>query len=139
MPSRPRKESDLRALCAHLYPDDGIDPRADRRHKTDFDSKPDRKTWQLCKQVARTLQLALGTLPRADALAGVTVGNVTPAPHAGRLRVAILAPDPARRAHVETIINHHAAQLRAEVAAAITRRRAPELTFTVIAEGGHHD
>lgn len=136
MPSRKRKENDLRALCAHLYPDDGVDPREDRRRDAEYEKKPDRKIRQLCKQVERTLQLAFGALPRADALVGATVWEVTPAPNAGRLRVVISVPDPNRKDEVAAIVRRHTGRLRAEVAAAITRRRAPELTFDVMVGGG---
>ncbi|MGD8452827.1 MAG: ribosome-binding factor A [Phycisphaerae bacterium] len=136
MPSHKRKKTDLRALCAQLHPDDGVDPREDRRRDAEYERKPDRKIWQLCKQVEQTLQLAFGALPQAAALAGVTVSEVTPAPNAGRLRVVIAVPVPDRAAQVLAIVRQHARQLRAEVAAAITRRRAPELTFDVLVEGG---
>lgn len=136
MTSHKRKTDDLRALCAHLHEDDGVDPREDKRRDATYSKKTDRKTRQLCKQVERTLQLALSALPQADALAGVSVWEVIPAPNAGRLRVAISVPQASRKAEVTAILEVHAGRLRAEVAAAITRRRAPELTFEVIMEGG---
>jgi len=136
MPSRKRKEKDLRALCAHVYADDGVDPREDKRRDARLDRKPDRKALQLCKQVAQTLQLAFGALPQADELAGVSVVEVTPAPNSGRLRIVIAVPEPGRQRRIDAILRQHGGRLRSEVAAAITRRRAPELTFDVIAEGG---
>lgn len=139
MTSHKRKTDDLRALCAHLFIDDGVDPREDKRRDATYSKKPDRKTRQLCKQVERTLHLALGTLPEAHALAGVSVLDVAPAPNAGRLRVVISVPDHSRKAEVASILQLNAGRLRAEVAAAITRRRAPELTFEVTMEGGDHD
>jgi len=139
MPLRKRTEDDPRALCAHLYPDDGVDPREDKRRGARYDRKPDRKIRQLCKQAARTLQLALGALPAADALVGVAVREVIPAPNAGRLFVVITVPDPRRQQEVAAIVERYGGKLRAGVAAAITRRRAPELTFEVIVEGGDRD
>lgn len=139
MTSRKRMKSDPRALCAQLYPDDGVDPREERRRDARCNEKPDRKTRQLCKQAVRALQLALGALPRAGVLAGVFVKEATPAPHAGRLRVVVVVPDPWRREEVAAVLESCAGRLRVEVAAAITRRRAPELTFEVIAEGESHD
>ena len=137
MPSRKRKEDNLRALCAHVYPDDGVDPREDKRRDAKCEKKPDRKLQQLCKQVAQTLQLALGALPQADALVGVSVRDVRPAPNAGRLCAVIAVPDPRRREEVAAIVQRHGGRLRGEVAMTITRRRAPELTFEVLVEGGH--
>jgi ribosome-binding factor A len=139
MPSRKRKKDDPRALCAHLYPDDGVNPREDVRQDALDGRKPDRKTRQLCKQVAQTLQLALGGLPEADVLVGVSVWDVTPAPHAGRLRVVMAVSEAGRAAEVAALLRQRGAWLRGEVAAAITRRRVPELTFDVIVRGGGRD
>jgi ribosome-binding factor A len=136
MSSRERNQYDPRNLCAHLHPDDGIDPREMARRDTEYDTKSDRKVWQLCKQVGRTLQLALGTLPRADMLVEVSVQTVTPAPNAGRLRVVLAIPDPQRREEVAALLTEHGGRLRREVASTISRRRAPELAFEVIVEGG---
>lgn len=135
MPSRKRKEDDLRALCAHVYPDDGVDPRDDKRRAVTHDRKTDRKLLQLCKQVGQALHLALGELPQTDVVTGILVQSVEPAPHGGRLRVTIAVPNLQQRAPVAALMQRHAGRLRAEVAAAITRRRAPELTFEVVVEG----
>ena len=136
MRSHKRNGQDLRALCADLHPDDGVDPREDKRRDAENEKKPDRKLRQLCKQVAQTLQLAIGGLSQADALVGATVWDVSPAPNAGRLCVVIAVPDPGRREEVAAIVRRHSGRLRGDVASAITRRRAPELTFEVIVEGG---
>lgn len=139
MTSRKRKNHSLRALCAQFYPDDGVDPRTSTRHGADDRSKPDRKLRQLCQQVAHTLQLALGALPHAEMLAGVYVEKVVPGPHAGRLRAVVTVPDPQRRAEIAHTFAEHSRRLRSEVATAITRRRAPELVFEFVVEGGAHD
>lgn len=139
MHSRKRKNLNPREICAQTYPDDGVDPREDKRRDAKYERKPDRKLWQLCKQVAHALQLAFGTLPRADALVGVSVRDVRPAPNAGRLCVVIAVPDPSRREEVAEIMRRHTGRLRGEVAEAIARRRTPELTFEVIVEGGIYD
>jgi ribosome-binding factor A len=136
MHSRKRNEQDLRALCADLHPDDGVDPREDKRRDAGDERKPERKLRQLCKQVAQALQLALGNLPHADGLVGVSVWDVSPAPNAGRLCVVIAVADAGRREQVAAIVRRHSGRLRGEVASAITRRRTPELTFEVIVEGG---
>lgn len=139
MPSRKRKKDDLRALCAHVHPDDGVDPHEDKRRDAEHVNKPNRKTWQLCKQVTQTLQLALGSLPCSDVLVGVSVQSVTPAPDAGRLCVVIAVPEPQRQEEVATAVRRHRGRLRGEVAAAITRRRTPELTFEFAVEGVSRD
>jgi len=137
MNSRKRRLDALRALCAELHPDDGVDPRDEKRRAARVERKNDHKVWQLCKQVAHTLHLALGALPDADALAGVIVQAVEPAPNAGRLRVTFAVADPRQIPEVSAVVERHAGRLRAEMAAAITRRRAPELVFAVVAGGDH--
>jgi hypothetical protein len=49
MPSRKRRETEPRALCAQMYEDDGVDPRDDKRAHARDEGKPDRKLRQLCK------------------------------------------------------------------------------------------
>lgn len=138
MQSRKRDERELRALCAHLYPDDGVDPREDKRRNAGVENKSSRKLRQLCKQTARTLQLALGMLPQADALVGVHVRAVRPAPNAGRLCAVLVVPDPGHLEEVAAVVRRYNRVLRGEVASAITRRRAPELIYDVVLEGGEH-
>jgi len=137
MNSRKRKEEMLRALCANWHPDDGVDPREDKRRDDNNLEKPDRKLHQLCRQAQRALQLALDALPHAAAL-GLTLRDVVPAPNAGRLCVLVSVPTPALRAEAIALLNQRAGWLRTDVAAAVSRRRAPELTFQiVIAECDH--
>jgi len=116
-----------------------VDPREDTRANARGREKPDRKLRQLCKQVAQTLQLALASLPEVEDLTGVYVREVMPAPDAGRLCVGLVVPDASRRDTVKEIVRRHDGLLRAEVARAITRRRVPELTYWIVAEGGGHD
>ena len=99
-------------------------PRLDR-------PRPARKTLQLCGQVARTLEYVLAE--QGDAvLRDLLVLRVEPAPDASRFLVTvapmIVGPDfdPMR-----TLAQLEAAsgRLRREIAAAITRRKAPSLAF----------
>jgi ribosome-binding factor A len=135
-PSRRQLES----LCADVHPDDGMDPKLFlRRHKRPpplREAHPvHRKTLQLC-QVADTLSLVLSGECSDEFLQSLQVVAVRPAPNAAQLLVLVTssptdpAPDPA------TISAHLAAangRLRAEVAAAIVRRRAPKLVFQYVA------
>ncbi|NOX57301.1 MAG: hypothetical protein GXP29_00385 [Planctomycetes bacterium] len=59
MPSSKRDAEDLRALCEQTYPDDGVNPRDDKKRETVRTNKHDRKLQQLCKQVESAMQLAL--------------------------------------------------------------------------------
>ena len=92
----------------------------------------DRKTLQLCRQVERALAWALGDSDD-DLLRELLVVSVEPAPNARRLLVSV-APLERLNDLFEVIRHLEAARgrLRSEVAAAITRRKAPELMFRCI-------
>ncbi len=139
MPSRQRNEERLRALCASVGSDDGVNPREDKRRNAESGSRPDRKLRQLCRQAAHVLQLALDALPETGALAGASVRNVTPASNANRLLVSVTVPDLQQKEAVAAILTRYAGRLRSEVATAVSRRRAPELAFEVWVEGVGHD
>ena len=80
MPSSKRKADDVRALCTRIHPDDGVDPREDKRRDVDRTKKHERKLQQLCKQVANALQLVL---PNVQLLGDARISSVMPAPNAG--------------------------------------------------------
>ncbi|HND52337.1 MAG TPA: hypothetical protein PLV92_08065 [Pirellulaceae bacterium] len=93
-----------------------------------------RKTLQLCRQVAETLSYVLSGECHDEQLAGLQVLAVEPAPNASQLLVTV-APGVGETLSnpVETMARLHdaAGWLRTEVAAAITRRRAPQLLFRI--------
>ncbi|HEX5241810.1 MAG TPA: hypothetical protein VFW23_01010 [Tepidisphaeraceae bacterium] len=107
------------------------------------------KDQQLCRQVAQTLSLALAGCGDA-LLRDLYVADVVPAPDAGRLLVSVypmtaMAPregQPNAATSAEQMsqilarLDAAAPMLRREVASAITRKRAPELLFRVVASGG---
>jgi ribosome-binding factor A len=85
---------------------------------------------RLCSQVREALTYALADC--ADpVLQSLFVAGVMPAPDATRLAV-LLCGDEAARAKLALA----APRLRAEVAHAIHRKRAPELVFRVTADAG---
>ena len=129
MSSRKKKRVDLRAVRAQADPDDGTDPRFwhDRRTRG-----TDRKLRQLCKQVGDAVQLALGGTHAAEAFVGAIVAQVTPAPNAGNLAVEIEVASAQQQAEAQAALARVGGYLRGEVAQAITRRRAPQLTFVVL-------
>ena len=91
------------------------------------------KTLQLCRQVQRTLQLALGCRAEEE-LQGLEVLSVEPAPNASQLlvRLAPLLPSDVRPVeNVWSQLGPATGALRTEVAAAIRRRRAPQLLFQI--------
>ena len=97
----------------------------------------DRKTLQLCAQVADTLNAVLSGECDDDDLRELMVVGVVPAPHAGQLLVSVAQALPGEPLDVGLAARKLAAagaRLRQAVAEAITRRRAPALLFTVAAD-----
>ena len=135
----PEELERLAALCGELSFDDEIDPRRDRRGSSR--KKAERKAYQLCRQVDETISLVLAG---ADdpALRELSVARVEPARGASHLRVWITAhpplpgEDPVDPAAALESVERAAGILRAEVAQAITRRRAPELSYRFLPPEG---
>jgi len=131
-----RKRPSIRKMlisCRELDPQDGLDPRYDARGETL--RVANRKALQLCGQVARTLQAVLAGECRDDLLRELRVESVVPAPNSSRLLVTVSLATPGREIPVaEVLARLQKAQglLRCEVAAAINRRKVPELLFRLI-------
>lgn len=120
--------------CGEIREGDGIDPRqffkSSRGRK-----KEDRKAKQLCRQVAETLDQILAGELGDDVLRMLRVSDVLPAPNASRLLVTLIAdcpPQDFNRGLIDDRLAQFCGRLRSEVAAAITRRKAPSLAFEVI-------
>lgn len=91
-----------------------------------------RKDAQLCEQVREAISLALAE--SADpVLAGASAISVDPAPNVTHLRVTIVAPPGADPRSLEDRIDEQSTRLRAEVAAAIHRKKVPSLSFVAVA------
>ena len=130
--SRRRTRRSLERLAAELGPEDGSEPKQFHRKPWDAPKQAGRKARQLCEQVKEALHLALAACGN-EVLQSLSVLSVEPAPHTGRLVVVVSAPqDEASRATVERHLRRAEGMLRAEAAAAICRRYAPELTFEVV-------
>jgi ribosome-binding factor A len=131
---RPSKQQ-LQSLCGEIHADDGIDPTEFFRPARKRDNSH-RKAQQLCHQVADTLRLVLsGEL--GDELANLRVVSVSPAPDSSQLLVLVAPAFADSRVDADAVIaslNAAAGRLRSEVAAAITRRRAPKLLFQFVAD-----
>ena len=123
-----------RANRSNMF-DDGVDPQTffggDRR-----ENKDRRRAKQLCRQVEETLSLVLPSQYADDDLfANLSVMSVVPAPDSSRFLVTVSADVPFEefdRARIEQQLSAASGRLRSEVAAAITRRKAPLLTFCVV-------
>jgi ribosome-binding factor A len=129
-PKNPSRR-DLLSSCEALGPGDGVDPRLEPR---DTSRKvKNRKALQLCGQVARTLGLALAACGD-EVLRDLAVASVVPAPTSARLLVTLYSLTLADTIEAEAVLQRlqrAAGLLRSEVAAAIHRRKAPELLFRV--------
>ncbi|MGC4051162.1 MAG: hypothetical protein QM757_17510 [Paludibaculum sp.] len=89
----------------------------------------ERKTQQFCRQVQRALNIALADRSSSDATTSLFVEEVCAAPDCGHLLVHVLIPEGLTVPGVMEMLRRESPRLRAEVAAAITRKRAPELLF----------
>lgn len=104
------------------------------------DRQAQRKALQLCRQVKRALNLAFADRGAGDDIGGLFVDEVSPSPDCGHLVVHVLIPAGRPVADVISALRREAARLRSEVAAAITRKRAPELSFIPASpEGGNYE
>lgn len=123
-------------LCDELRPDDGVDPRVLFRRETRTRDQT-RRDRQLCKHAWRVFSLVLDQVATEDWARGMFLAEVTPAPDASRLRVAIAFIEPRTLAEAERALDQLrglASQLRWELAATISRRRVPELEFGLARE-----
>jgi len=111
-------------------------PPGDNSHQGQLE----RKTRQYCRQVQRALNLALAEVCARDGWGDVFVEEVSPAPDCGRLLVCVAVPPECAIEEALRSLREIAPSLRAEVAAAITRKRAPELYFVpACEEGGEYE
>lgn len=96
----------------------------------------DRKVWQLCRQVAVTLDEVLAECGDS-VLRDLHVVSVTPFPDASRLLVTLTSIDdrPGGVIGAGSVLNHleHATgHLRCEIASAVTRKRAAVLVYQLV-------
>jgi ribosome-binding factor A len=101
----------------------------------------ERKTQQFCKQVQRALNHALAARSIGGNIEGLYVEELSPAPDCGRLLVHMLVPPGPPLDEVHRALARQTPSLRSEGAAAITRKRAPELSFVPVVdnEGGQNE
>jgi ribosome-binding factor A len=131
MSRRRRPKPDLTGLAAELGPEDGGDPKEFHGKPWERERPAGRKALQLCGQVQDPLHAALAACGDG-VLQSLRVARVEPAPHTGRLRVTVVPDEGTGVAAATDRLAGAAGRLRAVVAAAVHRRRAPELVFEVI-------
>jgi ribosome-binding factor A len=124
----------MQELVDDLGPEDGIDPREAIRRSAR--KKGGRKTLQLCGQVAQALNFALAAVCDDDVLRELTVVAVQPGPDEARLIVTLgpSLPGPFDPTQVLVHLERALGKLRYEVAAAIHRKKVPELAFRVVTD-----
>ena len=99
----------------------------------------ERKAQQFCRQVQRALNLALADSRSNEGLNDLFVEEVTPAPDSGHLLVHVVVPADRPIADALRALRSDTPRLRSEVAMAITRKRAPELSFVPALPGKGQD
>jgi ribosome-binding factor A len=130
-----RTREQMLEVCEEIHEDDGVNPR-DFFKSVRGPGKRDHKAKQLCRQAAETLDQVLSGETGDCRLACLRVVSVQPAPDTARLLVTVIADcamEDFSRQKTEERLQASAGRLRTAVAAAITRRKAPTLTFLVLA------
>jgi ribosome-binding factor A len=111
---------------------EGNGNRSDRR-------QAQRKAQQFCRQVQRVLNLALADSSVAGIGGDLFVDEVSPGPDCGHLLVHIVVQDGYSIVDAMSALRSDASRLRSEVAMAIARKRAPELSFVAVSIRGGDD
>jgi ribosome-binding factor A len=134
MSFRKRKRRFERPLTDEFEPDDGLNPR--EWSKSDGSTIRNRKALQLCRQIERTLHLSLAGLGDPH-LRDLSVQQVRPFPDSTRLLVVVASASGTslHAAAVRGGLARAMGRLRHEVAAAIHRRKMPDLIFHIDESG----
>jgi ribosome-binding factor A len=93
--------------------------------------RDDRKLKQLAREVYRVLSQAIDEM-EDERLASASLVEVRPAPDAGRFAVQVSAGAGASASDVQAALDRAKGRLRGELAAALARKRTPELVFEVV-------
>jgi ribosome-binding factor A len=92
----------------------------------------DTKTLQMCRQIQRRLDMALGGELENPNLQGLWVRDVLPEPGGRSLLVEVIVDDPQRLGAVMRDLESAKTTLRRAAAEAIHRKRTPNLHFVVL-------
>ena len=128
------RPKDIRNLAGQVDHSDGINPRDDLIHRATA-PKLDRKALQLCRQIQRELTLILSGELDDDRVRDLFVVSVAPFPSTNLLLVTLQAAEVCSQEQLimlDAAVSHHQATIRAEIAAAIHRRKTPDLCFRVV-------
>lgn len=130
----PKRRTDvLRALCAQVSDEDGLNPRHEKHAEP---RAIGHRELRLCDQIRRAIEDALFAEVGDAVLRSLLVEQVSPHPGMTRLLVVVRAPgtSPAHSLdEMRTRLARATGFIRAAVARAITRKRTPALVFHVAA------
>jgi|SRR5579884_1519625 len=101
--------------------------------------KVQRKTQQFCRQVQQALNLALAGSSVAGIDCDLFVDEVSPGPDCGHLVVHVVVQHGYSIIDAMNALRADTSRLRSEVAMAIARKRAPELSFVPVSVQGGDD
>jgi ribosome-binding factor A len=133
MKSKKRSREQILSCCSNIGPDDGVDPKTFFRKSGR--KKTNRKALQMCGEIAQTISQVLAWESSDDLLRSLEVHSVVPAPDSTRVLVTVYVPRAMKNvndAQVEARLVSCRGKLRTEAAAAIHRKRVPELAFRVL-------
>ena len=128
-----------REASSAVDPDFAAALESDSSKRDSASRRAEHKTRQLCRQVQRALNLALAERGADPHLEQLYVDDVTPAPGCGHLLAHFQAPPDQSLPDVLASLRRETPWLRAQVAAAISRKQAPELSFVPAMRMGDSD
>jgi ribosome-binding factor A len=137
MKSRKQWLKEVVSLCAEVGTEDGVDPRTLLHQPTR--KKTHRKTYQVCKQAEKTLNLVLAGESSEPVLHELIVCAVEPNPDSTHLLVIVEANStvvPLDENEVLGALQRAGGRLRSALATAINRKRTPQISFRFIASTG---
>jgi ribosome-binding factor A len=133
------RKSKGREASSSVDPDFAAALEGDSFSKDSAARRAEHKARQLCRQVQRALNLALAERGGDPILEQVYIDDVTPAPGCGHLLAHFVAPPDPLVSDVLASLRRETPWLRAQVAAAISRKHAPELSFVPAMQLGGSD
>ena len=133
------KKLKRRADASAIDPDFSAALESDSSKGESARRRAEHKARQLCRQVQRALNLALAERGADPNLDQVYIEDVTPAPGCGHLLVNFVVPVGASLPDTLASLRRELPWLRAQVAGAISRKHAPELSFAPAMHDGGSD
>lgn len=133
-----RRRREIESIVAEIRPDDGVDPREEKRKRLRMNSpnKMDLASERLRSQIFDALRLS--TLLADVGLEDFTFAGVTPTGRGGRFVVDVCHVDADAKYEsrdIEDILQENKGLFRTEVSQFVNRRKAPELRFRVLPPG----